>query len=72
MKILATIVLSFMAIIASLVLFLSTVCAFTEDRKYRDFSVTCAAVSLAVLAVTVWAIAQLNRKRDSDQGSHPL
>jgi hypothetical protein len=72
MKILATIALSLVAIVAALVLTFSSMCAFTEDRKYLEFSIICGAVSLAVLVVTVWAIARLSRMRDGDQGSpHP-
>jgi hypothetical protein len=69
MKILATIGLSLVAIVAALVLTFSSLCAFTEARKYLDLSIICGAVSLAVLAVTVWAIARLSRMPDGDQGS---
>jgi hypothetical protein len=69
MKILATIALSLVAIVAALVLTFSSMCAFTEARKYLELSIICGAVSLAVLVVTVWAIARLSRTRDGDQGS---
>jgi len=65
-KILATIVLSLIAIVASLILAISTDCAFTAGRQYRVFSVMYAAVSLAVVVVTVWALVRLIRMRDND------
>jgi hypothetical protein len=61
MKILATIALSLAAIAAGVVLTLSSMCALNEARQYLEFSIICGAVSLAVLVVTVWAIARLNK-----------
>jgi hypothetical protein len=65
MKTLATIVLSLVAIVASLVLVLSTVCAFTggfsgsSDRSSYELW---AVLSLAVVVAAMWAISRLNRK----------
>ena len=66
MKTLATIVLSLIAIVASLVLVLSTICAFTGGFSgSRDNSsyVVCALVSLVVVVVAMSTINRLNRKR---------
>jgi mannitol-specific phosphotransferase system IIBC component len=66
MKTLATVVLSLIAIAASLVLLLSTVCAFTGgvvSGGDRSSFVICAVVSLAVVIAAMSAINHLNRKR---------
>ena len=65
MKTLATIALSLIAILASLVLVLSTVCAFNGgflNRSDRSSYVFCAIIAFAVLVAAMWAIAKLNRK----------
>jgi hypothetical protein len=65
MKTLATIVLSLVAIVASLVLVLSTVCAFTggisgsSDRSSYELW---AVFSFAVVAAAMWTIRRLNRR----------
>ncbi len=66
MKTLATIVLSLIAIVASLVLVLSTTCAFTggfSGSRDRSSYIVCAAVSLVVVVVTMSSINRLNRER---------
>ena len=65
MKTLGTIVLSLIAIVASLVLVLSTVCAFNGgiiNGEKRPAYVICAIVSLAVVIAAMWAIGKLNKK----------
>jgi hypothetical protein len=66
MKTLATIGLSLVAIVASLVLVLSAVCAFygggLSGTSDRGTYVLCAIVSLAFVVAAMWAIAKLNRK----------
>jgi hypothetical protein len=67
MKTLATIVLSLIAIAASLVLLLSTVCAFTGGVVRggdRSSFVICAVVSLAVVIAAMSAINYLKPKAD--------
>jgi divalent metal cation (Fe/Co/Zn/Cd) transporter len=64
MKTLATIALSLIAIVASLILVLSTICTFKGDiagHKEPSYLI-CAVVALAVVVVTLWAIAKLNKK----------
>jgi hypothetical protein len=63
MKTLATIVLALIAIVASLTLGLSTICAFNGDPAgHKDPSyLICALIALAVV-VTMWAIGKLNKK----------
>ncbi len=64
MKPLATIALSLIAIVASLILVLSTICTFKGDiagHKEPSYLI-CAVVALAVVVVTLWAIAKLNKK----------
>jgi hypothetical protein len=66
MKTLATIVLSLIAIVASLVLVLSTICAFTGGLSgSRDHSsyVACAVVSFVIVVVAMSTINRLNRKQ---------
>jgi len=64
MKTLATIALSLIAIVASLTLLLSTICAFNgdmlghKDPSYLIFAV----IALAVVAVAMSAIGKLNKK----------
>jgi hypothetical protein len=65
MKTLGIIVLSLIAIGASLVLVLSTICTFRggmftgqKDPAY----LICAIVALAVVVATMWAIAKLNKR----------
>jgi hypothetical protein len=65
MRTLATIVLSLVAIAASLVLVLSTVCAFTggfSGSSDRSSYVLCAIVSSAVIALVMLANSELNRR----------
>ncbi|MGA8442615.1 MAG: hypothetical protein WB762_11055 [Candidatus Sulfotelmatobacter sp.] len=64
MKTLATIALSLIAIVASLILVLSTICTFKGDiAGHKDPSyLICAAIALAVVVVTMWAIGRLNQK----------
>ncbi len=64
MKTLATIVLSLVAIVASLILVLSTICTFNGDiAGHREpWYLICAVISLAVVVVTMWAIGKLNKK----------
>ena len=65
MKTLRIIFLSVVAIVASLVFVLSTLCAYggglggTNDRGSY---VLCAMVSLAFVVAAMWAIANLNKK----------
>jgi hypothetical protein len=66
MKTLATIVLSLVAIVASLVLVLSTVCAFNGGMmgsSDRSSYVLFAIISFAIVAVAMWTISRLSRKR---------
>ena len=65
MKTLWTVVLSLIAIGASLVFILSTICTFNggvfsgqKDPAY----LICAIVALAVVVATIWAIAKLNKR----------
>jgi hypothetical protein len=64
MKTLATITLSLIAIIASLIVVLSTICAFSggiaghKDPSYLIFVV----IALAVVAAAMSAIGKLNKK----------
>ena len=64
MKTLRTIFLSLVAIVASLVLVLSTLCAYGSGLSGSDRAtyVLCAIVSLAFVVAAMWAIAKLNRK----------
>ena len=65
MKTLGTIGLSLVAIGASLVLVLSTVCAFNRgflNSSDRSSYVFCAIIAFAIVVAAVWAIAKLNRK----------
>jgi hypothetical protein len=64
MKTLATIALSLIAIVASLVLVLSTICAFSGGFGGGDRGsfVLCAVVSLIVVTAAMSAINRLNRK----------
>jgi hypothetical protein len=65
MKTLGTIVLSLIAIMASLVLVLSAICAFSGDpingAQRSDYLIWVIA-SLAVVAAAMWAIGKLNKK----------
>ncbi len=65
MKTLWTVVLALIAIGASLVFILSTICTFNggvfsgqKDPAY----LICAIVALAVVVATIWAIAKLNKR----------
>ena len=65
MKNVATIVLSLIAIVASLVLVLSTVCAFKGGfitGEKRPAYLICAIVALAIVVIAMWAIGRLNKK----------
>ena len=68
MKTLATIVLSLIAIIASVVLVFSTMCAFAGGLSNGDRGsfVLCAVISLVFVIVSMSAINRLNRKRGSE------
>jgi hypothetical protein len=59
MKTLGTIVLSLVAIVASLVLVLSSICAYTSPRGSYFI---CALIALAVVVAAMSAIGRLNRK----------
>jgi hypothetical protein len=64
-KTLRTIFLSLVAIVASLVLVLSTLCAYgggLNGTSDRGTYVLCAMVSLAFMVAAIWAIAKLNRR----------
>jgi hypothetical protein len=66
MKTLATIVLSLVAIVASLALVLSTVCAFSggfSGSSDRSSYVLCAIISFVIVAAAMWTISRLSRKR---------
>jgi hypothetical protein len=64
MKTLWTILLSLVAIVASLALVLSTICAFRGDMfGHKDpVYLICAVGALAVVVAAMWAIGKLNRK----------
>ncbi len=65
MKTFATIILSFIAIIAALVFVLASLCAVSggySGRKWQAPNVICAFIALAVVVVSMWAIRQINRK----------
>jgi predicted benzoate:H+ symporter BenE len=65
MKTPLTIVLSLIAIVASLALVLSTVCTFNRgliNGEKRLAYVICAVVSLSVVIAAMWAIGKLNKK----------
>ncbi len=63
MKTIRTIFLSLVAIVASLVLVLSTLCAYSESGSSdRGTYVLCAIVSFAFVVAAMWAIVKLNRK----------
>lgn len=69
MKTLATVVFSLVAIVASLVLVLSTICTFSGGmygRESRGPFLICALIALAVVVVSIWAIRQINRKQNDD------
>jgi uncharacterized membrane protein len=69
MKTLATVVLSLVAIVASLTLALSTICAFSGGmygREGRGPFIVCALVALAVVVVSLRTIAHLNRKLEDN------
>jgi len=64
-KTLRTIFLSLVAIVASLVLVLSTLCAYgggLNGTNDHGSYVLCAIVSLAFVVAAMWAIARLNKK----------
>ena len=63
MKTLATIVLSLIAIVASLVLIASSYCAYMGGQTVY---IGWAMGALAVVVATMWAIGKLNRKPDSE------
>lgn len=66
MKALRTIFLSLVAIVASLIFVLSSLCAYggglngTHDDRWSY--VLCAVVSLAFVVAAIWAIATLNKE----------
>jgi hypothetical protein len=64
MKILGTIALTVVVLVSSLVVFLSSVCAFSSGfgASGRLSFAICAAVALAVDVAAIWGIARLNRK----------
>lgn len=65
MKTLATIILSFIAIIAALVFVLASLCAVNggySGQKWQASNVICAVIALAVVVVSMWAIRQINRR----------
>lgn len=68
MKTLATIALSLIAIVASLVLVLSSICAFGGGiggtNSERGSYLLCAIIALAVVVAAMSAIVKLNRQRD--------
>lgn len=69
MKTLATIGLSLIAIIASLVLVLSTLCAVNGDlggTSNRGSYILCALIALAVVAAAMWTNGKLSRKQRGD------
>jgi hypothetical protein len=63
-KTLATIALSLIAIVASLALVLSTVCAFSGDIMgfRRPAYLISVLVALAVVVAAMWVIGRLNKK----------
>jgi hypothetical protein len=64
MKIVWTILLSLVAIVASLVLVLSTICTFRGDMfGHKDpVYLICDIGALAVVIAAMWAIGKLNKK----------
>jgi hypothetical protein len=64
MKTLGTVVLALLAIMASLVLVLSSICAFggAPGSGYGTPFVIWALLALAVVVAAIWGIAKLNRK----------
>jgi hypothetical protein len=66
MRIVATIVLSLIAIVAALVLALSTMCAFGFGGSSGGGYLLCALLALGVVIGAMWAIARLNRKPSAE------
>ena len=69
MKTLATIILAFVAIIASLFFVLSSVCAFSggfTGTGDRPPYIVCAIIALAVIIGAIFAISKINRKSAED------
>lgn len=68
MKTLATVILAFVAIIASLFFVLSSICSFTggfTGTGDRPSYISCAIVALAVIIAAMFAISKINRKSEN-------